>query len=99
MFVRAALKDLSKAFDCILDNLLITKIHTPGFLSQSLTFIPKRREQIVKINIKHSVFQVLLSGGHQGSILDPILFNIFTNDLFCWIKESELHNFADGNTI
>ena len=101
-FVGAILMDLSKAFDCIPHDLLIAKMNAYGFSFDTLVFFYsylKRRRQNVKINNVFSAFQVLLSGVPQGSILGPILFNIFISDLFLWIEEATLHNFADDNTL
>ena len=98
----AVLMDLSKAFDCIPHDLLIAKLHAYGFSLKAATFIYsylKRRKQNVKIDDVFSSFQTLLSGVPQGSVLGPILFNIFLNDLLNVLTKSNLYNFADDNTI
>ena len=100
--VGSVLMDLSKAFDCIPHDLLIAKLEAYGFSINSLTFFYsylKRRKQNVKINNSFSSYKVLLSGVPQGSILGPVLFNVFINDLFFEIDGATLHNFADDNTI
>ena len=101
-FVGVVLMELSEAFDSIPHDLLIAKMYAYIFSINAVTFFYsylKRWKQNVKINNTHSVFQLILSGVPQGSILGPLLFNLFINDLYLWITKKDLLNFADDNTI
>ena len=40
-----------------------------------------------------------IRGSKQGSFLDPLLFNKFLNDIFLFMTNSNLCNYADGNTL
>ena len=100
--VGAILMDLSKAFDCVPHDLIIAKLAAYGFDSNSLQYILSYltdREEATRIDGSYSLFQILLSGVPQGSILGPIIFNIFINDLFLFVEKNKLHNYADDNTI
>ena len=75
--------NLSKAFDCIPHDLLIAKLNAYDFDKESLVFLYfylKRRKQCVNVNNIQNTFQTLLSEVPQGSILRPLLFNIFINE-------------------
>ena len=100
---------MSKAFDCkafdylklliclqlLIANLLPTDLRRKLYIYSYL----EDRKQCVKINNINSNFQTIESGVAQGSIVGPILFNIFFNDFLFFLRNLSVHNFADDNTL
>ena len=58
-----------------------------------------KRKQNVKVSNIESLLNILVSGVPKDSTLGPILYNLFINDLFLFIKKANLANFADDKTI
>ena len=94
--------DLSKAFDTIDHNILLSKLQYYGFTNSSLSLVENYltgRYQYVCIENTSSMKLPIKAGVPQGSILGPLLFNIFINDV---IKSSSKFNFvmyADDTTL
>ena len=100
-YAGAILMDLSKAFDTINHELLLAKLNAYVFDKNSLQIIQTYLSncwQRTKINTSFSLWSTLLKSVPQGSVLRRILFNIFLNDLFFILKNTEICNFADDTT-
>ena len=60
---------------------------------------PKSRKHYVSVNNIKSTFKEIIWGVPQGSVIGPILFNIFFNDFFYFLLVASAHNLADYNTL
>ena len=72
--------DFSKAFDCMPHDLLIAKCKAYGVQDQSIKIINSYltdREQRARIGYVHSSWETTIKVVPQGSVLDPIFFNVF----------------------
>ncbi|PFX26628.1 RNA-directed DNA polymerase from mobile element jockey [Stylophora pistillata] len=100
--VGSVILDLSKAFDLIPHNLLMDKPKAYVLSTQSLNLIKDylggQRQQVKVANAKSDIVKIH-RGVPQGSVLGPFFFNIFLNDLFYFVTEAKLWNYADDNQL
>ena len=100
--VGAVSMELSKAFDMTPHDLLLAKLAAYGVSPVSLPLLHSYltdRSQRVRIEDVTSEVVVFTKGVPQGSVLGPLLFNIFLNDLFYFINRANLSSYADDNQI
>jgi hypothetical protein len=98
-----ALLDFSKAFDLVNHNLLLNKLQNQFRFSNSAVNLIKAyisdRAQVVFSNGEYSQKSCLLTGVPQGSVLGPILFSLFINDISECIQYCKYHLYADDLQI
>ena len=94
--------DLSNAFDMVNHEILINKLKHYGIRGLSLDWIKSyfgNRQQYVEYNGAYSSYNSIKCGVPQGSILGPLLFLIYINDLCNASNIVELILFADDTNI
>jgi hypothetical protein len=99
--VRAVALDISKAFDKVWHDGLLSKLKGMGvsgvLLSWFASYLSDRKQRVC-VNGSYSAFLPIEAGVPQGSVLGPILFLVFINDLFDKVKNN-LDVFADDSTL
>ena len=94
--------DLQKAFDTVNHNILLGKLKHYGIRGVAYSWFEsylKDRKQYVSINGYNSKHLSISLGVPQGSVLGPLLFLIYINDLNTAMKHCKVHHFADDTNL
>ena len=94
--------DFSKACDSLPHDLLVAKFEAFDTDENELSLIHKyltNRKHRMKISSCYSDWFDIVRSIPQGSILGPLFFNLFIDDLFLFIERRNICNFANDNTI
>lgn len=96
------LLDYSKAFDRLNHRLLLAILHHIGFSDSAVALVANylaNRNQSVKLNIHVSNELIVNCGVPQGSILGPLLFTIYSSNLYNHINHCNSHFYADDTQL
>lgn len=102
LFTCACFLDVSKAFDTVNHSILLSKISAIGFRGPFLSLLENfllGRTQLVSVNNVQSSTVSLKSGVPQGSVLSPLLFNIYVNDLYSVVSNCIIYQYADDTLL
>ena len=94
--------DLQKAFDTVDHQILLAKLNHYGIRGVSNDWFKSylsNRHQYVSINGYKSGLAAINCGVPQGSVLGPLLFLLYINDLNQAIKSCKVHHFADDTNL
>ena len=94
--------DLSKAFHSLKYNILLSKLNFYGLQSKALQLLKSYlldRSQYVQIDNVKSNLHSVSCGIPQGSVIGPLLFNIFINDIINATTKFTLIMYADDTTL